>query len=112
MDALRGTQLNRSRLTVMRTLRKGAPNETMHLSDAQLREIVLFSERQGEALGIRSEKAHAKWAYLNLVTKGKLVEQDGVLDYMRDGRDRPDKKVELMLRSVVILSKHEAGKIG
>ncbi len=100
MDQLSRECLERSRLRVMSAIRRGAPDETKDLSDVKLREIVIASEHQGYEIGIRSERAHARWAYLNLLTRGRLIKQPGVLEYMQDSRMRPDRKVDLMLRSI------------
>lgn len=102
MGTLSNHCIERSRLRVMRALRRGAPAETSMYSDKKLREIILASEHQGYEIGIRTEKAQARWAYLNLLTRGQIIKQPGVLEYMQDGKARPDRKVDLMLKSIGI----------
>lgn len=108
LAATSAAHLERSRHRVAATLRRGAPDQVDAYSEDKLLEIVTASEEQGRRIGIRSERSHARWAYLNILTQGRVLDQPGVLDYMQDGKASPDRKVDLMLRSVIVAARRGA----
>jgi hypothetical protein len=90
----------RSHRRIARYLREVAPDPTDKMSDAEIHAAVLKSEKTGKEIGLHSEQAFGKWSYLNIITGGRILEQDGVRRYMTDGAHPPDQKVTLMLRSL------------
>jgi hypothetical protein len=69
---LRVCQLERSRWRVVSYLRKTAPDLTGQHDDASLYALIRDYETSGRTLGLKSEQAHAKWAYLMLTTSGEF----------------------------------------
>lgn len=100
------TQMVRSRRRIGRYLRGVAPEHTRGLSDTELNAAVLQAERTGREIGLKSEQAFGRWSYLNIITRGAVLEQDGVRKYLTDGMHTPDEKVNLLLRSLGLAYKH------
>jgi hypothetical protein len=87
-------------------LRRVAPEVTRDLSAEQLGDMVRLAESNRRSLGIRTQRAAAKWAYLEMITAGRILQQDGVRRYMTDGEHAPDRKVDLMMRSLSSAYRH------
>ncbi|MCY0095197.1 DUF4123 domain-containing protein [Hoeflea ulvae] len=85
---------------IAKYLQRVLPEATHELSRDQLYEMVRQAEANRRSLGIRSQKSAAKWAYLEMFTGGRILQQDGVRRYMTNGEHTPDRKVDLMMRSL------------
>ncbi|PXA96878.1 hypothetical protein DMC47_16320 [Nostoc sp. 3335mG] len=101
--AIDAHRLERSRRKVMDYLRNTAPDHTRHMDDAQLAAAVMAAEGSANSYGIVSERGHAQWAYLTLITGDSFHRQPGFSQYMTDGAQSPDFKIDATLRSLAIL---------
>ena len=70
LAGLRAHKLEQSRWRILTYLRETAPDLTHLHDDKSLYDLVRDYEASGRMVGLRSEQAHAKWAYLMLTTKG------------------------------------------
>ena len=52
--------------------------------------------------GVGTERSIAKWSYLLLLTDGKLLDVNGVKDYLKQPYPSQDKKIGLFMDSRLI----------
>ena len=108
--ALQDHRIKARRNRIGNYLKKVALNEASTYGDAGLRGLVLTSEATGRELNLRSEQAHARWAYLMLRTRGQAPQQPGLREYINDGQVDPDRKIALVPASITAVgSKNQAG---
>ena len=98
--ALDETMQERSRRRVAAYLRDAAPELTGSLSDAALHGRVRQCQATGTALGLSSERAQMKWAYLMVLTDGRAAGTPEVVRFIRSGPS-PDAQVDEAMRQVV-----------
>jgi len=58
---------------------------------------------------IRTERAIAKWSYLSLLTDGKLLDIQGVKDYLRQPTPSQSEKVDRLMKSMAVAGKLTIG---
>ena len=87
---------------IVNYLRRVAPIETESMTEAVLHDLVLESEQTGAQLGLRSEQAHGRWAYVMVRTGGRALEQPGLRQYITDGRVSPDDKMIWLLETLAV----------
>lgn len=108
--ALHDRRIKARRNRIGNYLKEVAPSEAATYGDAGLRALVLTSKATGRELNLRSEQAHARWAYLMLRTRGQAPQQPGLREYITDGQVDPDRKIALVLASMTAVeSKSQAG---
>ena len=95
-ERLGATRIAMSRERVAGFLKRHLPEPLDHLSDDQIAAIVLESERTGKALGLRSERAHARWAYLMLLSNGRAAHTPEAKMFIKQGKD-PDQRVKELI---------------
>lgn len=94
--AIKAQRMEVSRRKVMSYLREVDPNAG-ELSDAELRQRVLIYEASGNTIGLQSERAHMKWAYLMSITDGK-ADSDGIAKaYFQKNSKHPDDAIDDVL---------------
>ncbi|UXT51854.1 hypothetical protein FY136_21785 [Agrobacterium tumefaciens] len=94
--AIKAQRMEASRRKVMSYLREVDP-DAEELSDAELRHRVLIYEASGNTLGLQSERAHMKWAYLMSITDGK-ADSDGIAKaYFQKNSKHPDDAIDDVL---------------
>lgn len=94
--AIKAQRMEASRRKVMSYLREVDPNAG-ELSDAELRQRVLIYEASGDTIGLQSERAHMKWAYLMSITDGK-ADSDGIAKaYFQKNSKHPDDAIDDVL---------------
>ena len=79
------------------------------MPDEHLHNLVLSSDRTGRSLGITSEAAHRRWAYVMLRTDGRALEQPGLRSYLTDRRLSADEKMVWLLRSISVTEQRMQG---
>lgn len=94
MEALR---MAGSRRKVMTYLRDVDPDGTRNLSDDALHRHVLDYEATGDSIGLQSERAHMKWAYLMSITGGEAGNSDLAQRAFRDSGKHPDEAIDDLL---------------
>ena len=82
-------------------LRDVAPELAGPLSPADLYARVVAYEASGRTLGLSSELAQMKWAYLMLVTQGRAAEMPEVTGHIRSGNGPADSQVDDVMRQLV-----------
>ncbi|MBB4010106.1 DUF4123 domain-containing protein [Allorhizobium taibaishanense] len=82
-------------------LREACPAETQGASNEALEEHLRISEETGKQLGLVSEGAHCRWAYLMVATRGQIAASPAVTDYIRNGGTHPDDQVGLVMKSTI-----------
>lgn len=102
MEALGQSRLVRSRMTVLRYLRDVSPEETAAFDDKALYGRVCDFEASGNELGLRSEAAHAQWAFLMLTTGGEIGKGHAVRDALQRSKE-PDKALNHIVEEMARL---------
>jgi hypothetical protein len=111
MTAIGNARIVHSRHRIMDYLRDVAPEMTQELSDQELERKTQTYMVEARGLGVRSEAAMGRWAYLQMITQGKLMQQNGIIEYMRKpGEVSQDRKIQLILQSVAVAAKKEMNK--
>jgi hypothetical protein len=101
MEQIRQAMVQASRLRTARFLRSSKPDHFQGTTDAFFWGATLASEQSADALGIRSERARARWAYLMMLSDGKAVEQPEVTAFLTAGPQSPDVRVRDLMRHTV-----------
>jgi hypothetical protein len=97
MEGIEVARLERSRQKVIEYLRDVDNEATLHMSDAELRKAIVQYELSGNALGLRSERAHMKWAYLMSVSDGDIVKRPETRQYFHETSKHPDDRIDDLL---------------
>ncbi len=86
-----------SRKRINSYLRRHLPPPLENISDAKLNGIVISAETRGKELGFKSERGHARWAYLVMMSNGSVSKSDDVHRlFKRNGAD-PDNDVKHLI---------------
>ncbi|MCB2262168.1 MAG: hypothetical protein LGR52_04410 [Candidatus Thiosymbion ectosymbiont of Robbea hypermnestra] len=89
-------------------LRQHLP-EKCNEPDATLLESIRNYIKTARENGIRTERAIAKWSYLLLLTDGKLLDVNGVKDYLEQPHLSQSKKVDRLMKSLAVAGKLTTG---
>ncbi len=89
-----------SRRKVMTYLREVDPDGTRNLTDDVLYRHVLDYEATGDSIGLQSERAHMKWAYLMSITGGEAGNDDLAQRAFRDNGKHPDEAIDDLFHSL------------
>lgn len=95
--ALNARRLSASHRKIATMLREVEPAATASLSDEQLLTHVRISDVQGRKLGIQAEAAHGTWAYLLMMSNGRLLRERQLLEFISHGDRPPDAQVRRLL---------------
>ena len=81
-------------------LKKVAPEQTASLSEAELNAHVVRSMRESVSYGVTGEASHCRWAYLQLLTRGRLSKEDSVRVLMTSHAPQysADARVKMLMR--------------
>ena len=101
MERLDAEMLVRSRRRVAGYLRDVAPELTARLSDDGMNRRVEYAELSGQALGLVSERAQMKWAYLMLITKGEAEGDPTISAFIRGDGRHADRQVDEVMRQLI-----------
>ncbi|MBB5576143.1 hypothetical protein GGD50_004778 [Rhizobium paranaense] len=96
IEDLRSAAARRRRILY---LRETCPTETQGVSTESLEEHLRVSEQTGSKLGLVSEGAHCRWAYLMVATRGQIAQAPEVTTYIKSGGSQPDDQVRLIMKS-------------
>ena len=88
-------------------LREAAPEETAGRSDTDLIGDVAGLRQSSLAMGIRTERSQAWWAYLMLSTQGQVGRSPRLRTYLASGPGTPDAKVDGIRDHMLLLSRSE-----
>ncbi|WP_157968939.1 DUF4123 domain-containing protein [Tropicimonas sp. IMCC34011] len=95
-NALTNARLHASHVRIAAYLAKHRLEGMEHLDEAALLDIAKRSDASGRPLGLKSEKAHSRWAYLMMMTGGQVAEDDTARDFVRSGPD-PERRVRQLI---------------
>jgi len=110
MLALRDDKLIQSRWKIVAYLRQTAPEDTAALSDADLLARVVAYEQEGARLGLSSERAHAKWAYLMLTSNGQLNTLVPLRKAIANNpKETPDRMLDKIMDQMLLAAAADAG---
>ncbi|MEO9338554.1 hypothetical protein ABFT80_14015 [Mesorhizobium sp. SB112] len=110
MRAISACRMTASRRKIMTYLRKVAPDETKGLDDEALHKRVFEFEQSGRELGLRSERAHGKWAYLMLSTDGEFGQGEPVREALTQAKGgNADRALDRIMNIMVKLEKNDRG---
>jgi len=73
--------------------------------DAVLLESIKGYIKLAREHDIRTERSIAKWSYLFLLTDGKLLDVDGVKEYLKQPYPSQDKKIDRLMKSIAVAAK-------
>ncbi|KXG85088.1 hypothetical protein [Agrobacterium bohemicum] len=105
MQVMSAARLEVSRQRVMAYLREADP-ENNKLSDADLRKKTLFYELDGKEMGLRSEGAHARWAFLMSSTDGQIGQEQDIRKAVKTSAD-PDQTLAEIMDGMVRIGQSE-----
>ncbi len=103
MDAIGQSQLADSHKRIAAYLRKHIPEGFDQPDDLTLAAIVNQSDKVGRDLGVRSEKAHARWAYLMMLSNGDVGQMPDVRKKLLDAPSADLAVKELMDGTLIAL---------
>lgn len=110
-------QIRALRLKTMREMRasylqKCCADELVEATPGELADHVLVSEQTGKRLGLVSEAAHCRWAYLMFATRGQIAASPDIVSYIRDAGSSPDRQVGLVMKSTVAELRRQRAGVG
>ncbi|SCX09166.1 MULTISPECIES: hypothetical protein [Agrobacterium] len=106
MQTMSALRLEISRKKVMAYLRETDPDNNNYLSDADLLKKTVFYEADGKVMGLRSERAHAQWAFLMSTTDGAIGEEQEIRTAVKTSRN-PDQTLSDIMQEMVKIGQAE-----
>ncbi|MFC3967132.1 hypothetical protein ACFOVS_03070 [Rhizobium lemnae] len=87
--------------TVGAYLRQYAPDHTKPFNDADLMTQVWAYRNEAKHYGIKSEAAHHRWAYLQIVSGGRITHNEDFNRFMRHSNPSvsPDERIGLLMKA-------------
>jgi hypothetical protein len=89
-----------SRARRARYLRDTCKAETRGTTDEAVAEHIRVSEETGKQLGLVSEAAHCRWAFIMCKTNGRILQSREALGYIAHGGDSPDDQVKRFMLGI------------
>lgn len=104
----RTTALRKRRIAY---LRRTCERETRDAPPQALAEHIRISEETGRQLGLVSQGAHCRWAFIMFKSNGRILRDEKALKYITCGPEAPDQKVrQFMLEAMKELRDRSVGK--
>jgi hypothetical protein len=97
MAMIADTMAARSRRAIAAYLRETAPDKTASLDQMALLDVVRRSETVGRELGLTTERAFGQFAYLMLISDGRIADSIPARTYLAGSADSPDLAVGRLL---------------
>jgi hypothetical protein len=97
MEEIEEIRRETSRRKVIDYLRDVDPGATDGVNDAQLQQLIVTYEQTGDALGLKSERAHMKWAYLMSVSDGEMANRPETRQYFLESSKHPDDRIDNLM---------------
>ncbi len=108
MDRITERRVAESHQRVMDYLRRTMPAEYRVASDEQLAELVQISDSTGRDLGLKSEQAHCRWAFLMMLSRGAAADLPEVRETLLSAPD-PDARVKDLMTEAAEALRNGAG---
>ena len=112
IEALNARRLDASHRRIAAYLREVAPAETAGASAEALQAHVLASERSGRSLGIETEAGQARWAFVMVQTRGRVLDMPAVLSAIWRPGTSPDDNVRRFMDGAIASLRLRAGEGG
>lgn len=103
MDRITDRRVAESHRRVMDYLRRTMPAEYRVASDEQLAELVQISDTTGRDLGLKSEQAHCRWAFLMMLSRGAAADLPEVRETLLSAPNPDERVKELMTEAAEAL---------
>lgn len=100
MNAIRVTRIRRSRQRIARFLKRNIPDFIDPFSDSEIESIVIESETSGRRLGLHSEAAHMRWAYLMMLSNCQVAKAPEAVEFIRNDPD-PDRAMRVLVEDTI-----------
>ncbi len=100
VDAISANLEERFHQKIESFLRQTSPRRVASLDDPALGREVRVNVETGRALGLSSERALGRWAWLMLVSGGEILRNKDAVAFILTGDGSPDNRVEKLLLGV------------
>lgn len=97
--ALEDDLYRRSARRILQFLRRHLPPETAQIDDISLLDLIQESDQVAKTFGIRTEAGRGRWAYLMLLTDGKVVDDPAIKQMFSRPGASPDYDVKRLLEA-------------
>jgi Domain of unknown function (DUF4123) len=98
-QALNKRRLGASHRRIAAHLKALHPDLSAQITDQEMITHVAMSDRIGRSLGLKSEVAHGDWAYLMLMSHGRIARSPAACAFVSRGGSAPDTQVALLRES-------------
>ncbi|PDT11112.1 MULTISPECIES: hypothetical protein [unclassified Rhizobium] len=94
-------------------LQDTCPVETKGATQEALERHLLVSEETGAKLGLISEGAHCRWAFMMCKTNGRIAQSRDATEFISRKGVSPDEQVKVFMRGVIgaLRSRHDTGAV-
>ncbi|MEO9684170.1 MAG: DUF4123 domain-containing protein [Tateyamaria sp.] len=101
MDKIEARRIDRLVNKTVTYLRKVLPANFQHMSLHQLGQSARAARQSGKSLGLKGLAAHNRWAYLCVITEGKIAKSPDVKAFVKHGNGTPDEQVKLAMNETL-----------
>ncbi|WP_137136482.1 DUF4123 domain-containing protein [Rhizobium sp. FKY42] len=91
-------------------LQETCPAETHGASRQALEEHIRISEETGKRLGLVSEGAHCRWAFMMCKTNGRIAQSADAHQFIGGQGKSPDEQIKLFMRGIIEAMAGQTGK--
>ena len=102
-------RLEASHRRVAAYLREVFPEAAPAYPGLELQDFVRDADASGRRLGIRTEAAHKRWAYLVMASEGRVTTTPGALHFIQHEGTSPDGQVRRMMDMISDRMRHSRG---
>ena len=108
IESARGLAARRRRVSY---LVETCPAETQGATPEMLEQHLRVSEETGKKVGLVSEGAHCRWAFMMCKTNGRIAENPDAIGYITQRESSPDQRVQSFMQGVAqaLEARHRAG---
>lgn len=82
-------------------LQETCPAETRGASRQELEEHIHISEETGKRLGLVSEGAHCRWAFMMCKTNGRIAQSADAHQFIGEKGKSPDEQIKLFMKGII-----------
>jgi hypothetical protein len=111
IEEIEEARVKTARIRRVQYLRDTCGSEMPGTSDEAITEHIRVSEETGKQLGITSEAAHCRWAYLMFATQGKVSRSPELAEYIRHGGNSPDEQIRLVMNRTISALKQQRSQL-
>ncbi|MGO4450589.1 DUF4123 domain-containing protein [Phyllobacterium sp. TAF24] len=94
IQVIASRRLEASRARRATYLRQTCKDEVANASEGAIAEHIRISEETGLKLGLESEAAHCRWAFIVCKSNGRVLKSKDAQNYISNGGDHPDNRVK------------------